>query len=885
MNSPIFIIDGSSYIFRAYFALPPLTNSKGFPTGAIYGFVNMILKVLKDYSPEYVVCVFDAKAKTFRHEMFKEYKAKRPPTSDTLLVQIPYIKRITELFGIKVLEIEGVEADDVIGTLAKKAESFGKNVVIISGDKDMLQLVSDKVSVLDTMKDKIYMPKDVFERFGVTPDRIPDFMGLCGDNVDNIPGVPGIGEKWAKSLISKYGSLEEIYENIQSVQNSRIRSILERYKDNARLSKKLATIETDLDIEFDLDSFKLSESRKDELKKLFMELEFFSILKDFVEKEERDKEYICVTDEDGLSKVISELKNCEFFSIDVETTSEFPMEAEIVGISLSTSPDKAYYIPVSHRYKGCPRQLEKDFVLKSLRPYIEDSNLKKVGQNVKYDYIVLKKEGIEISNIHFDTMVASYLINPTKRNHNLDDLALQYLGYKTTTYKEVVGKRKDFSQVGLSDATYYSCEDADITLKLYLVLKDKIEEEERLKDLFYQVEIPLLKVLAKMEMAGIMIDIDYLSEISKEFSEKLLALSQKIYALAGKKFNINSSKQLSKILFEDLKLKPVKKMKTGYSTDVEVLTQLSLEHELPALVLEYRTLSKLKSTYIDTLPNLVNPRTKRIHTSYNQSTTATGRLSSSDPNLQNIPIRGEEGKRIRRAFVADKNHVFLSLDYSQIELRVLAHLSKDPILLEAFRKGEDIHTRTAQEIFGVGPDEVTADMRRKAKTINFGLIYGMSAFGLSKELGISTTEADLFMKRYYERYSGAKSYLDEVFEFAKEKGYVETILGRRRPIPEINSKNANIRQAARRVAINTPIQGSAADIIKIAMINIQKELESKNFRTKMLLQVHDELLFEVPYEELDDVRPLIKEKMESCYPLLVPLKVDVKVGENWGFYD
>jgi len=879
----LFLVDGSSYIFRAFYAIRHLSNSKGLPTNAIFGFTQMLLKVLKEHQPDYLAVVLDSKAPTFRSEIYKEYKANRPAMPEALVPQIPYIRRIIEEYQIATLEMQGYEADDLIGTVAKGLASE-VDVVIITGDKDILQLVSDRIRVYDTMKEKRFGVEEVVQRFGVKPEQVVEVMGLAGDAIDNIPGVPGIGEKTAIELIKTFGSIENLLTHLDQVRQKKLKENLETYGEQARLSRKLATIHTDAPLTYRLNDFAPGSPNQNGLREIFKELEFNKLLKELPEeKRPAKRDYRLTTDQNEFLALLEELKKAKSFSIDLETTSPYPMWADLVGISLSYKSDQAFYIPVGHRLREAEEQLPLPWVLEELKPILEDRKVNKVGQNLKYDWIVLKRYGIRLQGISCDTMIASYLLNPTKHNHNLGEIVREYLDRNVTNYKEVVGtgsKEVSFDRVELERARDYSCGDTDVTLQLSHLLLPKLEEEG-LKDLYYRMELPLAIVLAKMEMNGVKIDIDLLQEFSKEIETQLQQKMERIYGLAGEVFNINSSRQLGKILFDKLKLPVVKKTKTGYSTDVDVLTKLSLQNDLPLEILGYRNLSKLKSTYIDALPKLIHPKTGRVHTSYNQTVTATGRLSSSDPNLQNIPIRAEEGSRIRQAFIPEKGWTIVSADYSQIELRILAHFSQDETLMEAFHKEEDIHTRTASKIFGVPMEKVTPSMRREAKVINFGIIYGMSAYGLSQQLGSEPKIAQAYIDAYFKKYPKAQTYIEYSLEEARQKGYVTTLLHRRRYLPDIQSPTVAIRQASERMAINTPLQGTAADIIKLAMIHIQNRIEELSLSTKMIMQVHDELVFEVPEEELQKALPMIQDGMETVMELSVPLKVSIHSGKNW----
>jgi len=885
-DKTLFLIDGSAYIHRAYHAIRGLSNSKGLPTNAVFGFSRMLVKLIEERIPEYAAMVFDAKGPTFRHKIYKEYKANRPPMPEDMSVQIPYIKDITAGFNFPVIEMTGYEADDLIGTLAHIAEEAGYFVIMVTGDKDFLQLVTANSIIWDPMKDMKIDMDVVKETYGIEPHQMIDVMGLSGDTSDNIPGVPGIGQKTALSLIQNFGSMEQLYEQVDKITKKKLHENLVKYKDQAFLSRELVKIDTRVPLRFDLQDFELKGPDNDRLSELFKELEFRQLQQTLPGKKDlSNKNYQSIQSLNALNDLIASLKSSEIFALDTETTSKDPMKAAIVGLSFSIKPDEAFYIPCAHDYPDVPEQLELRDVLKLLKPVLENPEIKKIGQNIKYDWMVLARHGINLDGVMSDTMVASYLINPSKRAHGLDQIALDFLDHKTISYKEVTGKGKKitgFSEVPLERAVPYACEDADITLMAYNVLMPKINEMD-LVELFQKVEMPLIPVLMKMEMTGIFVDKDRLNILSKSFEHQLDEIEKRIYSVAGEEFNIKSSQQLGKILFEKLELPVQKKTKkkTGYSTDVDVLTSLASLHELPALILRHRTLAKLKSTYADALIDLINPETGRIHTSYNQTVTATGRLSSSDPNLQNIPVRTEEGREIRRAFVPKKGWHMVSADYSQIELRILAHYSEDQILIKAFMDDEDIHTRTANEVFQVFPSFITSELRRHAKIINFGIIYGMSPFGLSKELGISHKMAKSYIDNYFARYKGVKQFIDRAIKDVKESKQTSTLLGRIRFLPDINSSNRNLRQFAERTAINTPIQGTAADLIKLAMIKVDAAFTERGFQSVMLLSVHDELIFEVPPDELDEVKNLIKEIMEGIWDLRVPLKVNVGYGENW----
>jgi len=885
-KEPVFLVDGSSYLHRAYHAIGRLSNSKGFPTNVVLGFTKMLLKLLQEKHPRYIAIVFDAKGPTFRHEIYEEYKANRPPMPEDLAVQIPLVKKVIEALNIKMLEVEGYEADDIIGTLARKCQEQGHEVIMVTGDKDFRQLISPMAIMWDTMKDKVTGFQSLKTEYGLDPSQFIDVMGLSGDSSDNIPGVPGIGEKTAIKLVKEFGSLEKVLESIDLIKGRKLKENLRENVESALLSKKLVTINQDVPLEVDIKGLAIGEPDRQKLSELFRELEFRDLWDQFTVRKERDKDYnICWTEAE-LSRLISQIREKGLVCLDTETTSENPFKAKLVGISFSLQEGKAIYLPLGHDYAEAPKQIPMDKALSALRPVLEDEHIAKVGQNIKYDAEVLHFHSIELKGMYFDTMVASYVINPGLRQHNLEALSQQYLNYKMITYGDLVGKgkkAKNFSQVNIEAAAEYSCEDADITLRLMRVLSERLDSVKN-EELFYGLEMKLIPVLMEMELAGIKIDVEFFQALSKKMASELKELEQEIYKEAGMEFNINSPQQLGYVLFEKLQLPTQRKTtKTKrYSTDVKVLKKLAAyPHKVPKLVLRYRTLNKLKSTYLDALVKMVEPSTGRLHTSFNQTVTATGRLSSSNPNLQNIPIRGEEGKEIRKGFIAEKGFKFVSADYSQIELRVFAHYSGDPAFKEAFERGDDIHTRTASEIMGVSSEEVTSDMRRIAKAINFGIIYGMGPQKLSEELEIDLSSAKQYIAAYYERYKGVLAYKERMIKDAREKGYVTTLFNRRRYVPDIDNPKQVIRAEAERIAVNTPIQGTAADLIKKAMINLYERLELENFRSRMLLQVHDELLFEVPEDEVKAVIPLIKEEMENVYPLDVPLKVDVGVGTNW----
>jgi DNA polymerase-1 len=882
----LYLIDGSAYIYRAYHAIRSLANSKGFPTNAAFGFTRMLIKLIEDRSPEYVVMFFDAKGPTFRHEIYQEYKANRPPMPEDLSIQIPYIKEITHGFNIPVIEMQGFEADDLIGTFRYQAEKAGFFVVMVTGDKDFVQLVTDNAVIWDPMKEKTIDIKTVRDDFGVEPYQMIDVMALSGDASDNVPGVPGIGPKTALSLIKTFGTVERLYERVHTITKKKQHENLVQYKEQAFMSKELVKINIDVPFPFNPENFNYKTPDNTRLSKLFKNLEFRQLQQAFPKRSDlSNKNYRAIYDMSVLFDLIERLKKAETFAIDTETTSKDPMKANLVGLSFSMEPDEAFYIPCAHDYPEAPEQLELKKVLSQLKPVLENPDVKKIGQNIKYDWMVLKRHGINLAGVIFDTMLASYLINPSKRAHNLDQIAIDFLDHKTTTYKEISGKGKkdvSFSEISLEKAVPYSCEDADITLMAYHVLMPLIDRAG-LMELYNNVELPLVPVLMNMEMTGVCVEKEKLVDLSKSFENQLEQLESMIYLIAGEEFNIRSSQQLGRILFEKLKLPVQKKTrkKTGYSTDVNVLTALSDKHELPELILRHRTLAKLKSTYTDALVDLIHPETDRIHTSYNQTVTATGRLSSSAPNLQNIPIRTDEGMEIRKAFVPRKEWIMVSADYSQIELRILAHYSDDDILIKAFKNDEDIHTRTATEVFQVFPSFVTSELRRQAKVINFGIVYGMSPYGLSKELGISRKMAKTYIDNYFARYKGVKRFVDQTISDARKTKKTSTLLGRIRLLPDINSPNKVVREFAERTAINTPVQGTAADLIKLAMIRVDAAFKEGSLNSAMLLSVHDEIVFEVPPEELASVKVLVKEIMEGIWNLKVPLKVNLSSGKNW----
>ena len=863
----LYLIDGSSYIYRAYYAIKGLSTSKGLPTNAIYGFFNMLMKILNERKPEFLAIAFDPKGPTKRHLAYEAYKAQRPRMPDSLSVQIPYIYRLVEALNIPILMMEGYEADDVIGTVAKKWEHEGYEIIIVTGDKDMLQLITPRIKIYDPMKDKHYGESEVVGRFGIQPAQVVEIMALMGDSIDNIPGVSGIGEKTAKELISMFGSVENLLTHLEDVKKPKLRKLLEEQADNAKLSRELALIQTDLSINIDHNEFKMAKPDPDKMIELLRELEFSSLLKLFTpsQPEQGEENYTVLTEETGLSKVLERVSDVKRLSIYINGDSPDNMVSGITGIALSVKDKEAYYIPMSEN-ASAGGILTFQQVKRLLGPYIENPEIEKYSHDIKRHITLFKLAGFNPQGFTFDIMIASYLINPGRIDHTMESISLEYLQSAITRESDILH--------------YPACQQADFIWRLVDKLDEKLVDTN-VRDLFYNIEIPLAGVLADIEMAGVKVDTDILNMLSKEMTRDMGNICQKIYAIAGEEFNINSPKQLSVILFEKLGLKPIKKTKTGYSTDEGVLTELALQHELPAEILAYRQLAKLKSTYVDALLGIINPETGRVHTSFSQTVTTTGRLSSSKPNLQNIPIRTEMGQRIREAFVSEEGCILLSADYSQVELRILAHMSGDELLIESFKKGEDIHTRTAMEIFGLSSAEITPEMRRRAKAVNFGIVYGMSPYGLASDIGISQHEAKEYIDNYFARHTGVKAYIEKTLSSALEAGFVTTLLNRRRYIPELASSENSTRQFGERIAINTPMQGSAADIIKLAMINIHKRLNDHGFKGKMILQVHDELLFEIPAEELDVIKDIVIEEMEGVIPLSVPLKVDTGIGKNW----
>ncbi|KAB7657818.1 DNA polymerase I [Plesiomonas shigelloides] len=923
--NPLILVDGSSYLYRAFHAFPPLTNAGGEPTGAMYGVLNMLKSLLNQFAPTEMAVVFDAKGKTFRDEMFAEYKAHRPPMPDELRSQIEPLHQMIRALGLPLLVVSGVEADDVIGTLAKQAAANGRDVLISTGDKDMAQLVSDKITLINTMNNTVLGPQEVREKYGVGPELIIDFLALMGDSSDNIPGVPGVGEKTALALLTGIGSLREIYANLDAVPalgfrgSKTLPAKLELHRDNADLSYALATIKTDVELE--PIPLTRQSADTDTLISLFGRYEFKRWLAELLDGGDmltpnpaaaapRARPTASVSDSaepaaaamapvtldrsayqtilqmSELDAWLDKLRAAPYWVLDTETDGLDYMTANLIGLSFATAAGEAAYLPVAHDYLDAPEQLDRDTVLARLKPLLEDTDSRKVGQNLKFDQSILARYGIELRGIWSDTMLESYVLNSVAGRHDMDSLSERHLGHQTITFEEVAGKGKNqltFNQIPLEQAATYAAEDADVTLRLHEVLWPQLEQEAGLASVLQEMEVPLLSVLSRMERNGVLIDPALLGRHSMELTTRLAELESKAHELAGEPFNLASTKQLQGILFEKLGLPVLKKTPGGApSTNEEVLAELALDYPLPAVLLEYRGLAKLKSTYTDKLPQMINPATGRVHTSYHQAVTATGRLSSTDPNLQNIPVRNEEGRRIRQAFIAGAGNQIIAADYSQIELRIMAHLSGDAGLLRAFSEGKDIHRATAAEVFGLPLEQVSAEQRRSAKAINFGLIYGMSAFGLARQLGIGRNDAQRYMDLYFERYPGVLTYMERTREQAHAQGYVETLFGRRLQLPDIRSRNAMRRKGAERAAINAPMQGTAADIIKRAMLAVDAWLATPEADgIRMIMQVHDELVFEVPQEKVALCSAKVRELMQHSATLDVPLLVEVGVGDNW----
>ncbi len=921
-ENPLILVDGSSYLYRAYHAFPPLTNSAGEPTGAMYGVLNMLRSLILQYQPTHAVVVFDAKGKTFRDELFEHYKSHRPPMPDDLRAQIEPLHKMVKAMGLPLMAVPGVEADDVIGTLAREAERAGRPVLISTGDKDMAQLVTPGITLINTMTNTILGPDEVVTKYGVPPELIIDFLALMGDSSDNIPGVPGVGEKTAQALLQGLGGLDTLYAEPEKIAELSFRGAktmaakLEQNKDVAYLSYQLATIKTDVELELSCEELEVQPPAADDLLALFRQYEFKRWTTDVeagkwlqakggkpaakpaapaaaAEAEEEveaatalsAEHYVTILDEATLLTWIDKLKQAPLFAFDTETDSLDNISANMVGLSFAVEPGVAAYVPVAHDYLDAPDQIPRERVLALLKPLLEDEKVLKVGQNLKYDRGILANYDIELRGIAFDTMLESYILDSVAGRHDMDSLSDRWLKHKTITFEEIAGKGKNqltFNQIALEEAGRYAAEDADVTLQLHLKMWPKLQQHEGPLNIFQHIEMPLVPVLSRVERNGVKIDPAVLHAHSQEIAQRLVELEQRAHEIAGEAFNLSSTKQLQTILFEKQGIKPLKKTPGGApSTSEEVLEELALDYPLPKVILEYRGLAKLKSTYTDKLPLMINPKTGRVHTSYHQAVTATGRLSSTDPNLQNIPVRNEEGRRIRQAFIAPEDYVIVSADYSQIELRIMAHLSRDKGLLTAFAEGKDIHRATAAEVFGLPLDSVSSEQRRSAKAINFGLIYGMSAFGLARQLNIPRKEAQKYMDLYFERYPGVLEYMERTRAQAKEQGYVETLDGRRLYLPDIKSSNGARRAGAERAAINAPMQGTAADIIKRAMIAVDEWLRSEKPRVRMIMQVHDELVFEVHKDELDAVSKKIHELMENSTTLAVPLLVEVGSGENW----
>lgn len=911
-NPPLVLVDGSSYLYRAYHALPPLTNSKGQPTGAVKGVVNMLRRLRKDFPQSPIAVVFDAKGKTFRDDLFAEYKANRPSMPDDLRPQVQPIYDVVEAMGLPLLVIEGVEADDVIGTLANQAAALSLSVVISTGDKDMAQLVNPWVSLVNTMTDSYLDVQGVRDKYGFGPELMIDYLALMGDKVDNIPGVPGVGEKTALGLIQGVGGLDAIYANLEAIRSLAFRGAkkmpekLIEHREMAYLSYMLATIKTDVELDVTPDSFQISPPNQQRLRELFVDLEFKSWVAALDDADgsisppageegipqqikempaQLEKKYSCILNKAEFDKWLVKLTAAELFAFDTETTSVDAMQARIVGLSFAVTPGEAAYVPCAHDYIGAPEQLTLEWVLEQLKPLLEDAAKPKVGQNLKYDRTVLLNHGVEMRGIVYDTMLESYVFNSIATRHNMDDLARKYLDYATVHFEDIAGKgvkQLTFNQIKVEEAAHYAAEDADITLRLHHYLWPQLTDVASLRRVFETIEMPLLPVLSHIESTGALVDAKLLGQQSLELGQRMLELERKAYEIAGQEFNLSSPKQLGVILFEQQQLPVIKKTPTGSpSTAEEVLQELALDYPLPKVLMEYRGLAKLKSTYTDKLPQMINPRTGRIHTSYHQAIAATGRLSSSDPNLQNIPIRTDEGRRVRQAFIAPTGYKIVAADYSQIELRIMAHLSEDAGLLSAFEQGLDVHRATAAEVFGVSLEKVSPEMRRSAKAINFGLIYGMSAFGLAKQLRLGRNEAQQYIDRYFERYPGVQRYMNETRANAHERGYVETLMGRRLYLPDINARNKNLQLAAERTAINAPMQGTAADIIKIAMIDVDNWLQDTHQNARIIMQVHDELVLEVQESALEEVTAGVIGRMSAAMKLRVPLVVEAGFGDNW----
>lgn len=889
MQKPLILVDGSSYLYRAFHAMPSLTNSKGFPTGAIYGIANMLRRLLTEYDPERIAIVFDAKGKTFRDELYDKYKANRPEMPGELVQQIEPIHALIKAMGLPLIMIEGVEADDVIGTLAKTATEHKINTLISTGDKDLAQLVNKHVTLVNTMTDTTLNPDTVVEKFGVPPERIIDYLALIGDTVDNIPGVPQVGPKTAVKWLQQYGSLDNIISHANDI-TGKVGENLRASISQLPLSRLLATIKLNVKLPFELSDLQRKKPDQDQLRKIYQDLEFKNWLSEILEKTpensaEKYAHYQTIFTSSELSEWIKNLSHAKYFSLDTETTSLDYMQAEIVGMSFAIEAGKAVYIPLAHRYENAPTQLTRDAVFDALKSVLENATIKKIGHNIKYDLEVLANYNVTVNGVAFDTMLESYILDSSSNKHDMDSLALKHLSWRTILFEDVAGKGKKqvtFDMVPVESAATYAAEDADVTLQLHQTLWSKLEKLPGLKKVFLDIEMPLISVLARMERNGVLIDTDKLKKQSIELEKRTHELQKEIFGIAGAEFNLNSPKQLQDILYGKLNLPVLQKTPTGQpSTAENVLQELAYDYPLPKLIIEYRTLSKLITTYTNRLPEQIDPQTKRIHTSYNQTGAATGRLSSSDPNLQNIPVKTEEGRRIRQAFIAPRGYKLISSDYSQIELRLMAHISEDSALLNAFENNLDIHQATAAEVLGIPLEKVTDEERRSAKAINFGLIYGMSAFGLAKQLGIGRDAAQQYIDRYFARYPGVKKYMENTRAEAHKNGYVETLWGRRLYLPDINSSQVMRQKAAERTAINAPLQGSAADIIKRAMISLDQWLNQNKIDAKMIMQVHDELVFEVAEKDVEKMKEVICEHMMGAANLKVPLLVSIGVGDNW----
>jgi DNA polymerase-1 len=890
----LILVDGSSYLFRAFHALPNLTNSSGEHTGAILGVINMLKRIPSQLGTNHVVVVFDAKGKNFRHDLYPEYKANRKAMADELREQIEPIHDIIKAMGFPLVCVPKVEADDVIGTLSRQAEREGWEVIISSGDKDMAQLVSKHITLMDTMKNSVTDINAVQERYGITPEQFIDFLALVGDTSDNIPGVPKVGPKTATKWLNEYGNIKGVIDNAEKIKG-KVGENLQNSIDQIPLSYELATIKIDLDLDFDLEQCLMCKPNYPTLIENFTRYELKGLLKEIeynhkIENNHKlsatkEKSYECILEENQLDNWVDKLKKSKYFAIDTETTSLNAMDAELVGISLAVEVDHAAYIPISHQYENAPNQLDMSLVFKKLLPILDDESIAKIGHNLKYDLKVLEKYNISLKGQLYDTMLESYIHNSSASRHDLDSLCVKYFNHSNISYESVAGKGKsqiNFSQVTIDNATPYAAEDADMTLKLHEYFWPRIKETSLLEKLFLSEEVPTMLVLKDMELTGVKIDTKQLEEQSKYLETCIKDFEQKAYAIAGEEFNLSSPKQLAEILFDKLNIPAIKKTPTGKpSTSVDVMSELSLQYELPKIILDHRHFSKLKSTYTDKLPLMINAKTDRVHTSYQQAVAITGRLSSTDPNLQNIPIRSEEGKRIRKAFISEKGYTIIAADYSQVELRIMAHLSGDQTLIDAFNSNKDIHSATAAELAGISLEEVSSEQRRRAKAVNFGLIYGMSAFGLAKQLGVSREEAQNYVNIYFERYPGVKKYMENTRIQASESGYVETIFGRRLYLPDIKAKNMGLRKAAERAAINAPMQGTAADIIKRAMVTVAAKIKTDELPIKMIMQVHDELIFEVKESYIDEAKKLIVNLMEGAAELSVPLIVDVGTGSSW----